>query len=71
MKLLGIGEFARQSRLSPKALRIYDDMGILPPARTCQPCHRARCGALAASRCSVPDTRWVRGEVSRRAAQLR
>jgi DNA-binding transcriptional MerR regulator len=34
MRLLSIGEFARQSRLSPKALRIYDEMGILPPART-------------------------------------
>ena len=48
LKLLSIGEFARQSRLSPKALRIYDEIGILPPARTYQPCHRTRRGALAA-----------------------
>jgi protein phosphatase len=30
---LTIGEFARASRLSPKALRLYDDLGLLPPAR--------------------------------------
>ena len=33
MKLLTIGEFARLSRLSPKALRLYDDLGLLRPAR--------------------------------------
>jgi DNA-binding transcriptional MerR regulator len=31
--LMGIGEFARLSRLSPKALRLYDELGLLPPAR--------------------------------------
>ncbi|MFJ6134363.1 MerR family transcriptional regulator [Kitasatospora sp. NPDC092286] len=31
--LLGIGEFARRSRLSLKALRLYDRLGLLPPAR--------------------------------------
>jgi DNA-binding transcriptional MerR regulator len=31
--LLSIGEFARLSRLSPKALRLYDDSGLLVPAR--------------------------------------
>jgi DNA-binding transcriptional MerR regulator len=31
--LLSIGEFARCSRLSPKALRLYDELGLLPPAR--------------------------------------
>jgi protein phosphatase len=30
---LTIEEFARASRLSPKALRLYDDLGLLPPAR--------------------------------------
>ncbi len=30
---MSIGEFARLSRLSPKALRLYDDLGLLPPAR--------------------------------------
>ena len=30
MDLMGIGEFAR---LSPKALRLYDELGLLPPAR--------------------------------------
>jgi DNA-binding transcriptional MerR regulator len=30
---MGIGEFARRSRLSAKALRIYDELGLLPPAR--------------------------------------
>jgi len=31
-ELLSSGEFARRSRLSVKALRIYDDIGLLPPA---------------------------------------
>ena len=29
---MSTGEFARKSRLSPKALRLYDDLGLLPPA---------------------------------------
>ena len=33
MKLLTIGAFAKATRLSPKALRLYDDLGLLPPAR--------------------------------------
>lgn len=33
MEQLSIGEFARLSRLSPKALRLYDEMGLLIPAR--------------------------------------
>ena len=32
-KLLTIGEFARLSRLSPKALRLYDELGLLRPCR--------------------------------------
>ena len=32
MALLPIGAFARSARLSPKALRLYDDLGLLPPA---------------------------------------
>lgn len=32
MELLTIGEFARASRLSAKALRLYDDLGLLRPA---------------------------------------
>jgi DNA-binding transcriptional MerR regulator len=31
--LLPIGQFAAASRLSPKALRLYDENGLLPPAR--------------------------------------
>ena len=31
--LIPIGQFARASRLSPKALRLYDENGLLPPAR--------------------------------------
>jgi len=31
--LLSIGAFARLARLSPKALRLYDEMRLLPPAR--------------------------------------
>ncbi|HWB67055.1 MAG TPA: helix-turn-helix domain-containing protein [Mycobacteriales bacterium] len=30
---MSIGEFARRSRLSPKALRLYDDLGLLVPQR--------------------------------------
>jgi len=30
---MSIGEFARRSRLSPKALRVYDGLGLLSPAR--------------------------------------
>jgi DNA-binding transcriptional MerR regulator len=33
MDQVSIGEFARLSRLSPKALRRYDELGLLPPAR--------------------------------------
>ena len=33
MRLLTIGAFARASRLSPKALRLYAELGLLPPAR--------------------------------------
>lgn len=33
MGLLTIGAFSRASRLSPKALRLYDELGLLPPAR--------------------------------------
>ncbi|HEY6492204.1 MAG TPA: MerR family transcriptional regulator [Trebonia sp.] len=36
VKLLTIGEFARASRLSPKALRLYDDLGLLRPFRVDQ-----------------------------------
>jgi protein phosphatase len=31
--VLTIGEFARAARLSPKALRLYDELGLLIPAR--------------------------------------
>ncbi|MGW1977031.1 MerR family transcriptional regulator [Streptomyces sp. NPDC001889] len=36
MDRLTIGAFARESRLSAKALRRYDDLGLLPPARVDQ-----------------------------------
>lgn len=32
MDLMSIGDFARAAGLTPKALRIYDDLGLLPPA---------------------------------------
>jgi protein phosphatase len=32
VRLLTIGAFARAARLSPKALRLYDELGLLPPA---------------------------------------
>lgn len=31
--LISIGQFSAATRLSPKALRLYDDSGLLPPAR--------------------------------------
>ncbi len=33
MEEMSIGAFARRSRLSPKALRLYDGLGLLSPAR--------------------------------------
>ena len=33
MDEMSIGEFARRSRLSPKALRLYDELGLLAPVR--------------------------------------
>lgn len=33
MKLLTIGQFARAARLTPKALRLYGDLGLLVPVR--------------------------------------
>ena len=33
LKLLTIGEFARAARLTPKALRLYDQLGLLRPVR--------------------------------------
>ena len=33
IRLLSIGEFARASRLSAKALRLYDELGLLSPAQ--------------------------------------
>ncbi|MFF1716936.1 protein phosphatase 2C domain-containing protein [Streptomyces sp. NPDC058268] len=33
MELLTIGAFAKASRLSPKALRLYDELGLLTPVR--------------------------------------
>jgi hypothetical protein len=32
LELMTIGEFARASRLSAKALRLYDELGLLRPA---------------------------------------
>jgi DNA-binding transcriptional MerR regulator len=34
MDLMTIGAFAGRTRLSAKALRLYDRLGLLPPART-------------------------------------
>jgi DNA-binding transcriptional MerR regulator len=34
MDLMPIGAFAERTRLSPKALRLYDRLGLLPPAHT-------------------------------------
>jgi DNA-binding transcriptional MerR regulator len=34
MDLMTIGTFAERTRLSPKALRLYDRLGLVPPART-------------------------------------
>ncbi|HEY1762641.1 MAG TPA: MerR family transcriptional regulator [Acidimicrobiales bacterium] len=33
MEEISIGEFSRRSRLSVKALRLYDELGVLIPAR--------------------------------------
>jgi PPM family protein phosphatase len=34
MELMTIGEFAGRTRLSAKALRLYDRLGLLRPAQT-------------------------------------
>jgi DNA-binding transcriptional MerR regulator len=34
MDLMTIGAFAERTRLSAKALRLYDRLGLVPPART-------------------------------------
>ncbi|MGB6580783.1 MAG: MerR family transcriptional regulator [Streptosporangiaceae bacterium] len=34
MDLMTIGAFAERTRLSPRALRLYDRLGLLPPVRT-------------------------------------
>jgi DNA-binding transcriptional MerR regulator len=34
MDLMTIGAFAERTRLSPKALRLYDRLGLLPPVQT-------------------------------------
>ncbi|MGH3527164.1 MAG: MerR family DNA-binding transcriptional regulator [Burkholderiales bacterium] len=34
MALLTIGAFARACRLTPKALRLYGELGLLAPAKT-------------------------------------
>ncbi|MGO9082934.1 MAG: MerR family DNA-binding transcriptional regulator, partial [Streptosporangiaceae bacterium] len=36
MEEISIGEFARRSRLSLKALRLYDERGVLVPSRVDQ-----------------------------------
>lgn len=33
MSLIAIGEFSHRTRLSPKALRLYDQLGLVVPAR--------------------------------------
>src|ERR1700733_7120726 len=33
VELMSIGAFAQRTRLSPKALRLYDELGLLAPAR--------------------------------------
>lgn len=33
MNLVSIGRFSKMTRLSVKALRLYDEIGLLPPAR--------------------------------------
>lgn len=44
-RLLTIGEFARQTRLTAKALRIYDEIGLLRPAQVDPASNRRRYSA--------------------------
>jgi MerR family regulatory protein len=69
MDLMTIGEFARLSRLSPKALRIYDDSGLLAPARV-DPASGCRRGAAAAFHGQPGERRGRPGRRPRRAAAL-
>jgi MerR-like DNA binding protein len=52
--LLTVGEFSRMTQLSVKALRHYDDVGLLSPRRSTVPAVRSagpiRAGAIPATR---------------------
>lgn len=54
MDLLTIGAFAKASGLSPKALRLYDELGLLRPARV-DPETAVRSLVDAANKAGGPD----------------
>ncbi|MEU5845871.1 MerR family transcriptional regulator [Saccharopolyspora shandongensis] len=59
MSRLSIGEFAQASGLTPKALRLYDELGLLPPADV-----DPRSGYRSYDRCQLEHARlvaWLRG----------
>jgi PPM family protein phosphatase len=59
MDRLSIGEFAKTSGLTPKALRLYDELGLLPPAHV-----EVRSGYRSYDRCQLERARlvgWLRG----------
>ena len=53
MDLLTIGSFARAARLSPKALRLYDELGLLTSTRY------PATGSMTPASWSMPA--WSRG----------
>ena len=55
MELLTIGEFARASRLSAKALRLYDELGLLRLSSI------PAAGIGGTSRVSLSGPGWWRG----------
>jgi serine/threonine protein phosphatase PrpC len=78
--LLTIGAFARAARLTPKALRLYDELGLLPPAavdphsgyRYYEPAQLDRARLIAALRrvgMPLADIRAVCGLASGAAAE--
>ena len=76
MEEVSIGEFAQRSRLSVKALRLYDELGVLVPAQLT----KSRAIATTTSRSSKPHVlsrcsassgcRWSRSRSCTRAIRL-
>ena len=61
MDLMTIGAFAKRTRLSPKALRLYDRLGLLPPVRTADETDAFFGDAFARLRSAGPGVEGIAG----------